>query len=107
MIDTMYVFYFIRMDPELMTVTDEGEPTWQADISDVKAEGVTPDVPKDDIITAEGATGYSSLMADSSTPGQPATSPQLLEACAEVVVQQSLGGNFSSNLFFFFFDCYF
>ncbi|XP_053388155.1 LIM domain-containing protein A-like isoform X2 [Mercenaria mercenaria] len=80
------------MDSELMAVADEGESAWQADISDVKREGVTPDVPKDDIMTGEGATGFSSLIADRPTAGQTATSPQLLEACAEVVIQQSLGG---------------
>lgn len=74
-----------------MAVADEGDSNWQADISDVKPEGASTDVPND-LITTEGASGYRSLITDTTTTGQTATSPQLLEACAEVVVQQSLGG---------------
>ncbi|KAL4216496.1 hypothetical protein ACF0H5_024219 [Mactra antiquata] len=78
------------MDSEVMAVTDDNESaSWQPD---TKSEDTKLELPKEDLMSDEGGARYGSMLQDTPGTTQGPTSPQLLEACAEAVVQQSLGG---------------
>ena len=86
----------VDMESDVMSVVNDNEAVpWQSDLPEGKTDDLPVEGRRADLIVEEGATGYTSVITDQ--PGsQGTTDPQLLEACAEAVVQQSLEGKVSN-----------